>query len=69
MGLNDHTPTPLPETPLPTYGAYTITINEGERQVLVLALGELLHSTERGEHLDPTIRSLLDRLQRAATNA
>lgn len=69
MGLNDHTPAPLPETPLPTYGAYTITINEGERQVFVLALGELLQSTERGEHLDPTIRSLLDRLQHAATGA
>ena len=67
MALDDHSPVPLPDTPLPTTGAFTITINEGERQVLVIALGELLHSTRRDEHLDPTIQSLLDRLQRIAT--
>lgn len=67
MALNDYSPIPLPDTPLPTTGAFTITVNEGERQVLVMALGELLNSTRRGEHLDPTIQALLDRLQRIAT--
>lgn len=69
MALNDNIPTPLPDAPLPTTGAYTITVNEGERQVLIMALGELLQSTERGEHLIPTIQSLLARLQRTTTDA
>ncbi|HLZ22390.1 MAG TPA: hypothetical protein VKQ30_09730 [Ktedonobacterales bacterium] len=62
MARHRRTPTPLPDTPLPTYGAYSFTVNEGERQVLVLALGELLQSIERSEHLLPTVQSLLDRL-------
>lgn len=68
MPLNDYTPVPMPDTPLPTTGAYTITVNEGERQVLALALGELLLSTERREHLIPPIRSLLERVQRISSS-
>ena len=42
-----------------------VTINAEEQQVLLMALGELLDSVERSEHLTPTIRALIERIRLA----
>lgn len=55
--------------PTPTGGPYTLTLNADELQILQLALGELLGSARRGEHLVPTIQSLLARLSSASRSA
>jgi|GEM_PF-6908792 len=47
---------------------HTFTVTEAEREVLVLALGELLQSTRRGEHLVPVIQALLRRLGSASVS-
>ena len=46
----------------PTVGAYTLTLDAAERQLLQMALGELLQTVSREEHLVPRIRKLLDRV-------
>lgn len=69
MAPNDPTPAPTPASAIPASVPYTVTISEDERQVLLMALGALLQSVERGEHLVSTIQSLLDRIQRAPVQA
>jgi hypothetical protein len=46
-----------------------LRLTADERQVVQLALGELLQSTRRGEHLVPVIQSLLARIQSGETPA
>lgn len=65
MAPND----PTPASAIPASAPYTVTISEDERQVLLMALGALLQSVERGEHLISTIQTLLDRIERAPMQA
>ncbi|HKV85753.1 MAG TPA: hypothetical protein VJN88_14460 [Ktedonobacterales bacterium] len=51
-----------PEDNPPIGGAYTLTLDAAERQLLQMALGELLQTVAREEHLVPRIRTLLDRV-------
>lgn len=53
--------------PVPTGGPYSLTVTAEELQVIQLALGELLGSVRRGEHLILTIESLQARLAALAT--
>jgi hypothetical protein len=45
---------------------YQFTFTSAERDVITLALGELLQSVRRDEHLIPTIQSLIERMKSAA---
>ncbi len=49
----------------PPQGTFTLTIDGQERQLLLMALGELLSSVTREEHLTPAIQELLARVQAA----
>ena len=57
------------ETPEPQTGPsvgdeeLTLMVSGNEREVLLLALGELLQSVSRDEHLTPTIQLLLERVR------
>jgi hypothetical protein len=42
---------------------YDLTLNENEREVVTLALQELLGTVDREEHLIGTIQALLARLK------
>jgi hypothetical protein len=42
-----------------------LRLTEDEREVLELALGELLSSARRDEHLIPTVQGLLDNVRAA----
>ena len=42
---------------------YSLTLNENEREVVTLALQELLSTTEREEHLMKTVEALLARIK------
>jgi hypothetical protein len=42
---------------------YALTLNEDEREVVTLALQELLSTTEREEHLMKTVEALLARIK------
>jgi|GEM_PF-2832737 hypothetical protein len=46
-----------------TGATYTVSYTADEQQVLLMALGELLHSVRRDEHLVPTIESLIERVR------
>ena len=43
--------------------AYSLTLNENEREVVTLALQELLSTAEREEHLSKTVEALLARIK------
>ncbi|HEY7093312.1 MAG TPA: hypothetical protein VH393_09050 [Ktedonobacterales bacterium] len=43
--------------------AYSLTLNQNEREVVTLALQELLSTTEREEHLMKTVEALLARIK------
>ena len=43
--------------------AYSLTLNENEREVVTLALQELLSTADREENLTGTIQALLARLK------
>ena len=43
--------------------AYSLTLNENEREVVTLALQELLSTADREDHLTGTIQALLARLK------
>jgi hypothetical protein len=43
--------------------AYSLTLNENEREVVTRALQELLSTTEREEHLIKTVEALLERIK------
>ena len=42
---------------------YALTLNEDEREVVTLALQELLSTVEREEHLIKTVEALLARIK------
>jgi hypothetical protein len=42
---------------------YSLTLNQNEREVVTLALQELLSTTEREEHLMKTVETLLTRIK------
>ena len=42
---------------------YSLTLNEDEREVVTLALQELLSTVEREEHLSKTVEALLARIK------
>jgi hypothetical protein len=42
---------------------YSLTLNQNEREVVTLALQELLSTTEREEHLMKTVEALLARIK------
>ena len=48
---------------------YTLSLNANELQVIQMALGELLQTVRRDEHLIPTIERLLQRLKTTSPNA
>lgn len=48
---------------------FTLSVNENEREVVLLALQELLNSVRRDEHLTPVLQTLIARVQRAAPSA
>lgn len=54
------------DMPVPVGGPHTLTVTAEEIQVLQMALGELLGSVRRDEHLIPIIQSLLARLSAPA---
>lgn len=62
MDPNGYIPESHEDTPAPRGGPYTLSVTADELQVLQLALGELLSSARRGEHLIPAIQSLQARL-------
>ena len=41
---------------------YMLTLNQNEREVVTLALQELLSTVEREEHLSKTVEALLARI-------
>jgi hypothetical protein len=43
--------------------SYSLTLNENEREIVTLALQELLSTTEREEHLIETVEALLARIK------
>ncbi len=47
----------------------TLRLSGDEREVLLLALGELLQSVSRDEHLTPTVQRLLERLRSLSAGA
>jgi hypothetical protein len=46
-----------------TEKTYSLTLNENEREVVTLALQELLGTVDREEHLTPTLQALLARIK------
>jgi hypothetical protein len=66
---DDTTQKPTPTTPPEAGQAVTLAFSGAERELLVLALGELLSSARRDEHLIPAIQALLARLQSAGPAA
>ena len=42
---------------------YSLTLNQNEREVVTLALQELLSTVEREEHLSKTVEALLARIK------
>ncbi len=61
----EYTNTPSLPSDAPSLRTCLLTFTEDERQILVMALGELLGSVRRGEHLIARIQRLLDRVQNA----
>lgn len=55
------TPRSFDDAP-PAGGRYTLALDGAERQLLQMALGELMQTVSREEHLVPRIRALQDRL-------
>ena len=55
------TPRGLDDAP-PIGGRYSLTLDSAERQLLQMALGELMQTVSREEHLIPRIRALQDRV-------
>lgn len=51
-------------TPADAERTITLTLSENEREIVALALGELLSSVRRDEHLVPAVQRLLARVQR-----
>lgn len=49
------------DTP-PAGGRFTLTLDSAERQLVQMALGELMQTVSREEHLIPRIRALQDRV-------
>jgi hypothetical protein len=43
--------------------SYSLTLNQNEREVVTLALQELLSTTEREEHLMKAVEALLARIK------
>jgi hypothetical protein len=43
--------------------SYSLTLNENEREIVTLALQELLSTTDREEHLMKTVEALLARIK------
>lgn len=60
------TPGGLEDAP-PISGRYTLTLDSTERQLLQMALGELMQTVSREEHLVPRIRALQDRINGLVT--
>jgi hypothetical protein len=48
---------------------YTLTFDGLERQLLLMALGELLGSVRRSEHLTPAIQALIARVESTPATA
>ncbi|HEX6816805.1 MAG TPA: hypothetical protein VF120_00380 [Ktedonobacterales bacterium] len=55
------TPRSPDDTP-PAGGRFMLTLDATERQLLQMALGELMQTVSREEHLIPRIRALQDRV-------
>jgi hypothetical protein len=53
----------------PDEETYTLTFNGQERQIFLMALGELLGSVTRSEHLTPAIQALITRVESAPATA
>lgn len=69
MADHEHsTPQGLDDKP-PVGGMHALTLDAAERQLLQIALGELLQTVSRDEHLVPHIQSLLERVNRLASDA
>lgn len=68
MDPKGYTPESHEDAPELVGGPYTLTLTADELQVIQLALGELLGSVRRGEHLIPIIESLQQRLSSVAAS-
>jgi hypothetical protein len=55
--MSDEQDTPASEK------AYSLTLTENEREIVTLALQELLSTTEREEHLIKSVEALLARIK------
>lgn len=55
--MNEEQNTQAPEQ------TYTLELNQDEREIVTLALQELLSTTEREEHLVKTVEALLARMK------
>lgn len=66
MNPKSYIPESHEDAPVPTGGPYTLTVSAVELEVIQIALGELLGSARRGEHLIALIESLQQRLSSLA---
>ena len=62
MDPKSYVPESHEDAPTPHGGPFTLIVSAEELQVIELALGELLSSARRGEHLIATIKTLQARL-------
>lgn len=51
-----------PDDAAPAGGQFMLTLDAAERQLVQMALGELMQTVSREEHLIPRIRALQDRV-------
>lgn len=56
-----------PDDAPPAGGRYTLTLDAEERQLLQMALGELMQTVSREEHLVPRIHALQERVNALVT--
>jgi hypothetical protein len=66
---NEYTNTKADPVDAPKEGMYTLTFDGQERQLFLMALGELLGSVRRSEHLTPAIQALIARVESAPATA
>jgi hypothetical protein len=69
MADYDYTNTTTESFDAPAEKTYRLTLDGRERQLLLMALGELLGSVTRSEHLTPAIQGLIARVQSAPVSA
>lgn len=65
MATYDYTNTTAKSFDAPAEGTYTLTFSEQGQQIVLMALGGLLGSVKREEHLTPAIEEMIAQMQSA----